>query len=414
MTFWIVAFLMTAAVAALVLLALWRGGEEQRAAEADMQVYKDQLKEVERDLARGVITEAEAGTVRVEVSRRLLEADREAKAGVTGGRAPRAATLAAAVGMAVLVVGGAFGLYRVLGQPGYPDLPLAERIAAAEEARRNRPSQAEAEAEAQALPQLPVEADPRYLELMDKLRATVAERPDDLEGHRLLVRNEAALGNFVAAREAQAQVLALLGENATAQDYADYADMLVLAAGGYVSPAAEAALTRALERDPTNGAARYYSGLLLVQTGRPDIAFRLWRALLEQSSPNDPWVEPIRAQLPDLAEIAGVRNFQMPPRMAAGPAVPGVGPTAEQMEAAAEMTPEERMQMIRGMVEGLSDRLATEGGPPEDWARLIGALGVLGETDQARAIADEAETVFAGNDAALSTIADARMRAGIN
>lgn len=414
MTFWIVAFLMTAAVAALVLLALWRGGEEQRAAEADMQVYKDQLKEVERDLARGVITEAEAGTVRVEVSRRLLEADREAKAGGTGARAPRAATLAAAVGMAVLVVGGAFGLYGVLGQPGYPDLPLAERIAAAEEARRNRPSQAEAEAEAQAMPQLPVEADPRYLELMDKLRATVEERPDDLDGHRLLVRNEAALGNFVAAREAQARVLAILGENATAQDYADYADMLVLAAGGYVSPAAEAALTRALERDQTNGAARYYSGLLFVQTGRPDIAFRLWRALLEQSGPNDPWVEPIRAQLPDLAEIAGVRNFQLPPRMAPGPAVPGVGPTAEQMEAAADMTPEERMQMIRGMVEGLSDRLANEGGPPEDWARLIGALGVLGETDQARAIAAEAETVFAGNDAALSAIAEARMRAGIN
>jgi cytochrome c-type biogenesis protein CcmH len=89
------------------------------------------------------------------------------------------------------------------------------------------------------------------------------------------------------------------------------------------------------------------------------------------------------------------------------------GPTAEQMEAAAEMSPEERMEMIRGMVGGLSDRLATEGGPVEDWARLIGALGVLGEAEQARAIADEAEEVFAGDDLALSMIAEARMRAGL-
>jgi cytochrome c-type biogenesis protein CcmH len=84
------------------------------------------------------------------------------------------------------------------------------------------------------------------------------------------------------------------------------------------------------------------------------------------------------------------------------------------MDAAAEMTPEARMEMIQGMVAGLSDRLATEGGPPEDWARLIGALGVLGNTEQAAAIAAEAEQVFAGNDAALSLIAEARTRAGLN
>jgi cytochrome c-type biogenesis protein CcmH len=186
---------------------------------------------------------------------------------------------------------------------------------------------------------------------------------------------------------------------------------MVMAAGGYVSPEAEVALARVLERDPGNGAARYYTGLLMIQTGRPDLAFQVWDGLLRTSAPTDPWVPPIRARIGDLAQIAGVRDYT-PPQMAAAPAAPG--PAAEQVEAASEMTPEERMEMVRGMVEGLSDRLATEGGPPEDWARLIGALGVLGETAQATAIADEAETVFAGNDAALSLIAEARLRAGLN
>jgi cytochrome c-type biogenesis protein CcmH len=148
----------------------------------------------------------------------------------------------------------------------------------------------------------------------------------------------------------------------------------------------------------------------MIQTGRPDLAFQVWDGLLRTSQPTDPWVLPIRAQIRDLAQIAGLIDYTLPD-MAAAPAAPG--PTAEQMEAAAEMTPKERMEMIRGMVGGLSDRLATEGGPPEDWARLIGALGVLGETAQATAIADEAETVFAGNDAALSMIAEARVRAGL-
>ncbi len=410
MAFWIVAFVMAGAVAALLLLALRRGGEEARAAEADVQVYKDQLREVDRDLARGVLTQAEAEAIRIEVSRRLLEADRQTAQEATAARAPGIATGAVAALAAVAVVGGTFALYQRLGAPGYPDLPLATRIAAAEAARANRPSQATAEAEVAALERLPVEASEEYLALMERLRATVAERPDDIQGHRLLARNEAALGNYVAAREAQARIMELLGDAATAQDHADHADLMVMAAGGYVSPEAEAALSRVLAQDPGNGAARYYTGLLMIQTGRPDLAFEIWDGLLRSSQPTDPWVLPIRAQIRDLAQIAGLTDYA-PPDMATAPAAPG--PTAEQMEAAAEMTPEERMGMIRGMVDGLSDRLATEGGPPEDWARLIGALGVLGETAQATAIADEAETVFAGNDAALSMIAEARVRAGL-
>ncbi len=78
------------------------------------------------------------------------------------------------------------------------------------------------------------------------------------------------------------------------------------------------------------------------------------------------------------------------------------------------MTPEQRMDMIRGMVARLSDRLASEGGTPQEWARLIGAYGVLDDQAQAIAIWDNAREVFAGNEEALDIVREGARNAGIS
>jgi cytochrome c-type biogenesis protein CcmH len=190
---------------------------------------------------------------------------------------------------------------------------------------------------------------------------------------------------------------------------------MILAAGGFVSPEAEEVLLQTLNRDPQNGTALYYTGLLYAQTGRPDRAFALWRPLLERSGPQDPWYFPIRAQIEDLGLRAGV-VYTAPeiPAPDGAPGQPGQpGPTADDVAAAQDMSPEDRQAMIENMVAGLSDRLATQGGTAEEWARLITALGVLGRTDEARAIADEALTAFASEPDALPVIEAARQRAGI-
>ncbi|MFP4239905.1 c-type cytochrome biogenesis protein CcmI [Rhodosalinus sp.] len=415
MLFWIMVVALAAAVALILgLAALKARAQAQEAADYDLKVYRDQLKEVERDLARGVIGEEDAERLRTEVSRRILTADATAKAAARGETAqPPWAGPTLAVAVALVVVGGGMWLYLGLGAPGYNDLALADRIARVEEARQNRPRQSEAEAGLPAMPPGPQPGE-EYLELMDRLRGSLAERPGDLQGHMLLARNEAALGNFKAAYEAQERVLEIRGDEANAQNYADYAEMLVLAAGGYVSPEAEAALAAALERDPRNAVARYYMGLMYAQGGRPDRAFTTWDRLLRESRPDAPWVEPLRAQLPELAAQAGRVNYELPAAPAPAPASPPAsGPTREQMEAAEDMSPEDRMEMVRGMVDGLSTRLAEQGGTVEDWARLIGALGVLGETEQATAIRDEALQTFAGNEAALDLIRTAAEEAGL-
>lgn len=389
MGFWIISLGIAGVVAVLLALALMRRGVAAGSAAFDVKVYRDQLREVERDLARGVITEAEAEQIRVEVSRRLLDADKAAQNTTpAGSEAPRVATIGIAVVCALAVTGGTWALYQRVGAPGYPDLPLQARFEMAELARQNRPSQAEAEADAARVAAPRPALDESYAALLERLRDALAERPDDLQGHILLARNEAAVGRFAEAHVAQARVVALKGAEATAQDYADLSDLMVLAAGGFVSPEAEAVVNETLARDPANGTARYYAGLLAAQTGRPDVAFRIWRALLETSPADAPWVLPIRAQIVPLSQMAGV-DYVLPP-LDATP----TGPTAADIAAAEDMSPAARMEMIRGMVDGLGDRLATEGGPPEDWARLIRALGVLGRRDQALAVWEEAQQVF--------------------
>jgi cytochrome c-type biogenesis protein CcmH len=387
--------------AAIVLRPLIRGASRaERRASYDMQVYRDQLREIDAEAARGILTPAEAEAVRVEVSRRLLAAA-DAEAGEEGaGSAPRRASLIGAAAFAVALAGGTLLLYRDLGAPELPDQPLQARLAALDAARAERPGQAVAEtaaAEAAAgRPALPEEASEEELALVDQLAALLVERPDDVAGRRLLARSAAALGRWPQARAAQQEVVALLGEEATAADRTDLAELMVFAAGGYVSPEAEAELARALALEPENPVARYYSGLALLQSGRADLALPIWSRLLAEGPADAPWIGPIAAEIDAVAALAGQPAPPVPSR-----------------EEIAGMAPEDQAAMIEGMVSQLSERLATEGGPPEDWARLIRSLGVLGRTEEAQAIWTEAQGVFAADPAALGMIEATAREAGL-
>lgn len=399
-TFWTAAAVMALAVLAVLVQAMRQAPEAvEPAGSADLRIYRDQLAEIERDVARGTLPQAEAARLRTEVSRRLLEADRLAQ---TAGAAPSGRRHGLALGLLVLSLAGAVWLYDRLGAPGYPDLPLQARLAVADQTYANRPSQAEAEAAAPV--RTPVPLDPAYAALMEQLRTAVTQRPDDLRGLELLARNEASLGNFIAAKQAQIGVIAAKGADVTAQDQAALAEIAFLAAGGVVTAEVEQSLVAALQADPRNGTARYYSGLMFAQIGRPDRTFALWQPLLAEGPPDAPWTLPIRAQIEAVAQAAGIR-FTLPPE--------GRGPDAGDIAAAGEMTEDERQAMIGGMVAQLSDRLARDGGPIEDWNRLIRSLVVLERRDDAQAIYDEAKLVFEGLAAELSFLRLAAVETGL-
>ena len=407
--FWILTAAMTAMVAAAILRPFFRGsaGTAEPAAAYDLGVYRDQLREVDRDVTRGVLTQTEAERLRTEIGRKILDADRAmARQAAPSGKVSRPWIAAVLLG-AALVASAA--VYWRLGAPAMPDLPLGARIAAADERLRDLPLQADAEARAPERPK--PQPDPDYLRLIEQLRAAVAQRPDDPQGLALLAEHEARLGNTAAARQAQERLIAVRGTDAQAADHTRLAALMIEAAGGLVSTEARGQIEAALRIDPANGQARYLQGLMYAQNDRPDIAFGIWRDLLESSPPAAPWVGPIRQLIPDLAWLAGQPDY-VPPEAPSAPALPG--PDAGAMAAAGDMTPEERQEMIAGMVRNLEARLATEGGTPEEWARLITSLVRIDNESHAREILAEARTRFGATPEASAVIEAAAAEVGLS
>ncbi len=401
--FWTIAAVLTGVVALTLVQAL-RRGTAGAAEHPDLKVYRDQLAEVDRDLARGTLSGDEAQRLRVEVSRRLLDADRAVQAAAT----PTATgSLYWAAGLVAIVMAGSLWLYQTLGAAGYADLPLADRMAMAEEAYTSRPSQAEAMA---ATPPVPSnDPGPEFTALMEKLRAAVAARPDDAMGLELLARNESALGNYDAAIKAQSHLVETLENSASPDQRLMVAQIMIAAAGGYVSPEAEAVLIDVLQRDPKHQMARYLSGLMFAQVGRPDRAFQMWQPLLDEGPADAPWAEAVRADIQTVADQAGIK-YTLPD---AAPDQSGTkGPTAADMAAAGDMTAEDRQAMIAGMVDQLEGRLMSEGGPVEEWLKLINAMAVLNQPDRGKAVLAAAEKALAGDQAALQAVQNAATAAG--
>ena len=133
MTLWLVFTLMTATV---ILVVLWplSGGRVAQASGTDLAVYQDQIAEIARDRAAGLIGEGEAEAARVEISRRLLAAADRASADPAGMSLAWRGRLVAITALFALPI-GAGGLYLALGSPGLPDQPLAAKSDAPPEQR---------------------------------------------------------------------------------------------------------------------------------------------------------------------------------------------------------------------------------------------------------------------------------------
>jgi cytochrome c-type biogenesis protein CcmH len=375
---------------ATALMLVWpliaRHGGVEPGMPRDAQLYRDQLDEVERDLARGTINAGEAAGARADVSRRLIGATERAEAAGAPGPAPRLhshlLTGIALIGAPAL----ALALYLANGMPGQPDIPYAGRPAAGQEAR---PSQTEAEAAFTPIPAPPLSGEQQdYATMIARLETVLEQRPNDARGLELLASGYMRLGRYGEAWRAYEKLAVVTGDPAEAELHASMAEAMVLAAGGYVSPEAERALDQALARDPALAMARYYRGLLMAQNGRIDEAIATWETLRAEAPEGAAWRDFLDSVLAETASQDGASE---------GASEGLAGPSAADIEAAGALTPEERQEMIATMVARLDQRLTTEGGEVEEWLRLMNAYDRLGQRGDAARIARLGIAAFSGS-----------------
>jgi cytochrome c-type biogenesis protein CcmH len=344
MTLWFVLALMTAAAIFAVVWPLAQVNRKSRSG-SDVIVYRDQLEEVQRDRAAGLIGETEAEAASVEVSRRLLAAA-DAEAAAPAAAPAASATLrrrtAVVAALAVLSLGSA-SIYLTLGSPSLPGQPLASR---------NQTNQS-------------------IDTLIAQVETHLANNPNDSRGWEVIAPIYLRLGRFDDAIKARRAALALGGE--TSERLAGLGEALTAAEDGKVSAEAKAVFERAVALDAEHVKARYFLGLAAEQDGRPADAAKTWRAMLAGAPADAPWAEFIRGEV---ARVAG-------------------GPSEQDVAAASDLDAEQRTAMIRGMVERLAERLDRDGSDLEGWLRLVRSYMVLGDHDKARAAAVSARRALA-------------------
>lgn len=413
MTIWIVLGALTALVAGYVLWPILRNARsadadtnEDRLADMDedelqrdLAVYRDQLAEIGRDIERGVLTEGQADAARTEVQRRILATDqRIAKRHQSGEAANRVSRLRPAVAIfTLLLFAGGIGLYLDLGRPDLRDRPIASRtdeIMAARQASDNDANRNAALNRA-----------------VQDLSNRLLENPDDLKGWELLGASLMALGR---PEEAQTAYLEAVKQSGRDGDYlAMYAESVIRTNNGQVNTIARGALEEAAKSGSTDPRIQYFLGLADAQNGNVAAAVDRWISLVNGAPSDAGWLPMVLARIEEAALAQGIDitgRITVTPPMASN--APG-GPSREDMEAAAEITPEERQEMILGMVSQLADKLAENPQDPEGWARLMRAYMVIGQPDQAKQAYDTARQEFAGNTALLTRFAGLADELGI-
>jgi cytochrome c-type biogenesis protein CcmH len=361
MLLWIIFAVLTAALLAVILRPLASPAQPEKE-EAALAVYRDQLVELDREEAAGLIANAEADSARSEITRRLLKADagRTAASARDAPRLRRQALIAALVAIPAL----AAMFYLARGSPGLSGLPYAERMANAE---ANRDMDA----------------------LILKVERHLAQNPQDAAGWRVLAPAYRALGRYDAAAGAYGRAIAYGKPDADL--LADFGEATVMAAQGVVTKAAAQSFAASLKLDAKHVKARYFHALALFQDGNREAAVAEWRSMLANAPADASW----RGFVENRIAIA---DAAAPPQL-----------DDKQIAAAEAMSASERTAMISLMVEGLAERLARNGADLEGWLRLARARAILGEPAKAAEALSRAGEIFKDDRSALARLEQARL-----
>jgi cytochrome c-type biogenesis protein CcmH len=412
---WLIQTVATAAVAVLLsALFLRRIGRPRTEQPGGIEVYLDQLAKVESDLRQGLIDDAGAEASRLEIRKRALGAG--GWQGGTPGLFAGVSNLALVCMTGILFL-GAIGLYVVTKNSDLSSMPDAR---AAQQAPAARAEEAPAVKRLAAATQSPASESwgqlrpqsnlPSVEEMIQRLASRLEKNPKDGEGWRTLGWSYFNVGKFSEAGDAYAKAIELSPNNTELRTAR--IEALVRSADDTVTSDAKSAIEDTLKIDPQNTRARFFKALAKEQEGDKTAALTDWTTLLGEVKAGDPWVPELKrrigelqhdlavdpaapAQRAEAAKAGGASEAMQTPDRSQTPAANERGPGPQDVKAAEAMSPEDRSAMIKGMVDGLAQRLEQSPRDANGWIKLIRSRMVLGETELAKQALSHGVETFA-------------------
>ncbi|MFN2577320.1 MAG: c-type cytochrome biogenesis protein CcmI [Pyrinomonadaceae bacterium] len=285
LTFWIIAVL-------LMLLAFWfvlpallnkpSDDEDVEQRQANVLVYKDQYRELDADMANGLIGEEQYEHEKSELERRLLE-DVTAKS--TPNSSAKKGANAFAYGVAAFIPIGAIALYYTLGNPKGVDSATNPQAIAVD------------------APAQPGAMSPQQIAAnVEKLAQRLKQNPNDAQGWTMLARSYMMQERFSDAASAYEHLTQLNANDADA--WADYAEASALAGGQNLAGKPTEAINRALKIDPNNQMALNLAGSAAFQASDYKKAIEYWQKLLALLPAGSDEARTINAQIAKAKELA--------------------------------------------------------------------------------------------------------------
>ena len=274
------------------------------------------------------------------------------KARRTDSQSSRQSRLILSIAGGVCVLGAAAIYLFALGNPSMPAQPLSARTAEL--------NQSSAAAEAQLATRQQTFA---------IAREKTTSQPEEIGNWLALALAAAELGRTEQELDALRAALRLSGGDISVKSM--LAEALTRSVDNQVIPEARQLVAEILQANPEEPRALFLSGLAAMEDGEYKVALAAWGYLVEISPPQAPWLEMVLDNMRDAAKRADIAEESLPAL------------SAETLSQAAEMSEEDRMQMIEGMVEALRQRLQDAPEDPLGWQRLARAYEVLDQPEAA-------------------------------
>lgn len=297
--FWVVAACLVGAALLFVIPPLFLRNRPAAVLERggiNITIYKNQLSELETDLAAGDIDKAHYDKSREEIERRLLEDTAVVDQGA--GSSGKGINIATTVVVALAVPLVAVSVYLKVGNPAAMD-PVAQAPQQAVDPHGQNGADMQAQIEG----------------MVGKLAQRLQENPSDIEGWVMLGRSFSVLGRYDEAVAAYEKSIQVVGEDATL--LTDYADAIAMSSGESLEGKPMELLQKAINIDPQNQKALWLLGTAYFERGDFVSAINLWKRL-QQLIPAD--TEDAKAMAANIAEAESYRQRQLKGEFGKAPA----------------------------------------------------------------------------------------------